>query len=104
MSSISVGLVSGVPSWQMKVVGRWWNGKFGWARRDIWLYTNGVAWRVEANENTRKDGPWARDYAGEAEARELVKAMLARSGDEWRDLTAIYESYERKPPITEEGG
>jgi hypothetical protein len=70
------------------VEGRWWNGTYGRiARRDIWLYTNGYVWRVDARQGDGDAKVWSKTFTGEKDARELVTQMMARSGNEWRDIT-----------------
>lgn len=73
--------------WEIR--GRWWNGDWSRrGRRDIRLSTDGRTWRVEARERTDRDW-WHRDHPSERLARELIAAMLRRSGDRWTDLSEI---------------
>lgn len=76
----------------MHLEGRWWNGT--WAqrtRRDIWLRTDGTVWRVEARQGSdRRSTFWSHDYPDEGTARAQVAAMMARTGDKWKDLTSLY--------------
>lgn len=77
--------------------GRWWNGIFGrLARRDMWLYTNGYVWRVDARQGDGDAKVWSKQLTSEQEARELAAAMMERSGDQWRDITSIV----RLPPVS----
>jgi hypothetical protein len=80
--------------------GRWWNGRFGrLARRDIWLLTNGTAWRVEARAGDGDAGKWQHDYADEERARSVVAAMMERTGGRgaWRDLQGSQSSHQAPP-------
>jgi len=79
----------------MKIVGRWWNGHYGrMVRRDIWLYTDGRTWRVEARQGDADSKVWRRDYSDERSARELIEATLLRTGHRWRDLSDIVQQRE----------
>jgi len=76
----------------MRVVGRWWNGRFGrLSRRDIWLRTDGTLWRVEARRGDGDSPTWRHDYPQETQARAQVRAMIERTGGdiEWRDLSDL---------------
>lgn len=75
----------------MKLVGWWWNGRWGrMARRHIWLHTDGVVWRVEARQGDNDARVWGRNFDTEAEARQLVEAMMERTNaGEWNDLTSL---------------
>ena len=69
--------------------GRWWNGRYGrLARRDVWLKSDGAAWRVEARDGDGDARVWGRNYPDETAARAMVAELLARGSDEWRDLSA----------------
>jgi len=71
----------------MDQVARYWNGQFGrLARRDIWLKTDGVSWRVEARRGDGDASVWGRDYLTEAAARADMAALMERTHDTWRDL------------------
>lgn len=70
------------------IAGRWWNGKYGIARRDIWLYRTDRGWRVEACAGGERGKVWSHRYQVEQEARSTVAGMLERTvADGWRDLT-----------------
>jgi len=80
--------------------GRWWNGRFGrLARRDIWLHTDGTAWRVEARAGDGDADKWRHEYADEDEARSVVAAMMERTGGRgaWRDLQGSQSSHQTPP-------
>jgi hypothetical protein len=80
--------------------GRWWNGRYGrLARRDIWLYTDGTTWRVEARNGDGDSAKWHHDYVDGTEARAVVAAMIDRTGGptEWRDLCSAALQAENQP-------
>ncbi len=70
--------------------GRWWNGKYGRiARRDLWLYTNGYVWRVDARQGDGDARVWSKQFTSEQEARQLTEDMMARADSQWKDLTSL---------------
>ncbi|WP_203910955.1 hypothetical protein [Rhizocola hellebori] len=85
--------VAGIGPTGWTLEGRWWNGAYGRiARRDMWLYTNGYVWRVEARQGDGDAAVWSKQFTSEQLARELAAQMMARSGDQWRDLTSLVQS------------
>ncbi|MFI5490619.1 hypothetical protein [Micromonospora echinaurantiaca] len=72
----------------VELQGRWWNGVWGrLARRDVWL-TREVRWHVVARAGDSETGQvlrWAFD--SEAEARAMVRRLLASGGGQWREQT-----------------
>jgi hypothetical protein len=75
--------------------GTWWNGQYGrLVRRDIWRYTDGQTWRVEARQGDGDATVWHRDYGDEASARDLISNLLLTTGDTWRDLSDIMQERE----------
>jgi hypothetical protein len=73
----------------MKLLGRWWNGRWGrLTRRDIWLKLD-QTWRVEARTGDGDAKVWSHDYATEADALAAIVAMMDRTGgrEEWRLLS-----------------
>lgn len=81
--------------WTLK--GRWWNGSYGRInRRDIWLYTNGHVWRVDARQGDGDAKIWSKTMVREEDARELAADMRARTGDTWRELTSVLRQEEER--------
>lgn len=78
------------PTLEWRLAGRWWNGVWGrMAQRRIWLWTNGYIWRVEARQGDSDRRTYrSPDYLSEAEARQEIQEMIARSSDigTWREL------------------
>jgi hypothetical protein len=76
----------------VEVRGRWWNGRYGrMARRDIWLLTNGMVWRVQARTGDADIDKWQHDYISEGDARAVIAGMIDRTGGPsgWRDLSSV---------------
>lgn len=72
----------------MRTIGRWWNGSYGrLARRWIWLRTDGEFWQVEARQGNDDARIWSsRPMVSESDARQLLRQMMDRTGDDWRDM------------------
>ncbi|MGK5742976.1 hypothetical protein [Micromonospora sp. URMC 103] len=72
----------------MEVRGRWWNGSWDRiARRDIWLTSDGRAWRVRGRLGGDEGREVIHDFADERSARAMVEQMMRASSGTWRDLT-----------------
>jgi hypothetical protein len=69
---------------------RWWNGKYGMARRVVKIYVDGDAWRVEAIEGF-EDRTTTRSWAPPREEDALLLAddLMSdpRPRDNWRDIS-----------------
>lgn len=73
-----------------QIVGRWWNSRQGMARRDIWLYSDGETWLIEARAGV-KGKIWKREVPSRRHADEIINGMLRRTADnDWRDITNLY--------------
>jgi hypothetical protein len=61
------------------------------ARRDIWLLTNGIIWRVQARTGDADSRKWQHDYISEDDARAVIAGMMDRTGGsaEWRTLSGM---------------
>lgn len=58
------------------LVEHWFNGQWGWARRDIWLHQDGRTWRVVAQKRLRAEDQVERAGLSETEARALVDRLM----------------------------
>jgi hypothetical protein len=66
----------------------WWNGKMGMARRDVFVYEDRAAWRVEAR--TRGSGGVSHWHEATDEARAVLLAHdLMQDDNQWRDLSEL---------------
>ncbi|GIH02882.1 hypothetical protein Rhe02_09490 [Rhizocola hellebori] len=73
-----------------QIAGRWWNGKYGMARRDVWLFQVDGTWRVDARQGKDDAKVWHSHFESEVDARASVTGMLERTAEDgWRDLTRI---------------
>lgn len=73
----------------MQLVERWWNGQWGMARLDVWLYRDGERWLVRAQKRLGQWGEGERWFDSEEEARASVDHLLRTAkvgGDRWRDI------------------
>jgi hypothetical protein len=71
----------------MRLVQRWWNGRFGrLARRDIWLEHDEV-WQVRARhgDGDSKVKTWTFPSRDQAEA--MLHRLKDTGGDGWTDIT-----------------
>jgi hypothetical protein len=65
----------------------WWNGRWGrLGRKDVFLRTDGDQWHVEQRAGGAEGVSRFYEFAGEEEAYEAVRALLA-GDDDWRDLS-----------------
>ncbi|GIH10327.1 hypothetical protein Rhe02_83940 [Rhizocola hellebori] len=51
-----------------RLAGRWWNGRYGIARRDIWLFEVDGIWRVDARQGKDDAKTWHGHLDNEADA------------------------------------
>lgn len=64
----------------------WWNGIWGrLARRDVYLYTDGDRWLVEARDGGAEGRRRRSEYADETAALAAVRQCLVGPGH-WREL------------------
>lgn len=87
----AVALVQSCSPAAVKLVGRWWNGRWSrLTRRDVWLFQE-TDWRVharEGNSETGRERSWR--FSSEGAARGMVDRLLqAGWPGEWRDITDI---------------
>jgi hypothetical protein len=87
----------------MQLGGRWWNGTYGrLSRLDIWLWRDSNACRVQARKGDGDAPVWSKDYENEAYARAEIRRMQERTateyGDEWKDITELYDAAGRSSP------
>ena len=74
--------------------GRWWNRRWGAARRDLWLYAHEGTWLVRAREGAGGAGPeltWPA-FAHEWQARAWVDRLMATSPGGravWKDMIRL---------------
>jgi hypothetical protein len=74
----------------MHLLGRWWNGQWGNARRDIWLTGDGKSWHVRGRHGGA-DGPEVQyEYDQEWAARAMVDQLInAAPVGRWKDITRL---------------
>jgi hypothetical protein len=72
----------------MRLVQRWWNGRFGrLARRDIWLEHDEV-WHVRARQGDGESRIKSWTYPTRQDADAMLHRLRETGGDGWTDITA----------------